>query len=92
MTQPVTDTRSIIIERTMPHPPEKVWRALTQSPLIESWLMPNDIQPVVGHRFSFRLPPMPRWNGITDCEVLVVEPNRRLSYAGARPARKQPRA
>ena len=23
---------------------------------------------------------MPHWNGVTDCEVLVVEPNRRLSY------------
>jgi hypothetical protein len=23
---------------------------------------------------------MPQWNGVTDCEVLVVEPNKRLSY------------
>jgi uncharacterized protein YndB with AHSA1/START domain len=81
MTQCAPDTRSIVIERSMPHPPEKVWRALTQSPLIESWLMPNDFQPVVGHRFSFRLPPMPHWNGITDCEVLAVEPYRCLSYS-----------
>jgi uncharacterized protein YndB with AHSA1/START domain len=51
-------TRSIIIEREMPHPPEKVWRALTQSPLLEEWLMKNDFQPVVGHRFNFRAPPM----------------------------------
>ena len=32
----------------MPHPPEKIWRALTQGPLIEEWLMKNDFQPVVG--------------------------------------------
>ena len=23
---------------------------------------------------------MPHWNGVTDCQVLVVEPNERLSY------------
>lgn len=73
--------RSLVIEREMPHPPEKVWRALTQGPLIEEWLMRNDFQPIVGHRFNFRAEPMPHWNGVTDCQVLVVEPNRRLSYS-----------
>ena len=74
-------TRSIVIERVMPHAPEKIWRALTQSPLIEEWLMKNDFRPVVGHKFNFRADPMPGWNGVTDCEVLVVEPNERLSYS-----------
>ena len=73
--------RSLVIEREMPHPPDRVWRALTQGPLIEEWLMQNDFQPVVGHKFNFRAAPMPHWNGVTDCEVLVVEPNRRLSYS-----------
>jgi uncharacterized protein YndB with AHSA1/START domain len=73
-------TRSIVIEREMPHPPEKVWRALTQGPLIEKWLMKNDFQPVVGHRFNFRAEPQPHWNGVTECEVLAVEPHERLSY------------
>ena len=73
-------TRSIVIERVMPHPPEKIWRALTQSHLIEEWLMKNDFQPVVGNKFNFRAEPMPGWNGVTDCEVLIVEPNERLSY------------
>ena len=40
------------------------------------WLMENDFQPVVGHRFNFRATPMPHWNGVTACEVLVVEPQR----------------
>jgi uncharacterized protein YndB with AHSA1/START domain len=48
-------------------------RALTQGPLIEAWLMKNDFQPVIGHRFNFRGDPNPHWNGATDCEVLVVE-------------------
>ena len=67
----------------MPHPPEKIWRALTEGPLIEEWLMKNDFQPVVGHRFNFRSTPVPGWNGVIDCEVLVVEPNARLSYSWA---------
>jgi DNA-binding transcriptional ArsR family regulator len=50
-----------------------------QSLLIEQWLMQNDFRPVVGHRFNFRTTPMPHWNGVVDCEVLVVEPHERLS-------------
>jgi uncharacterized protein YndB with AHSA1/START domain len=64
----------------MPHSPEKIWRALTEGPLIEEWLMKNEFQPVVGHKFNLRTQPMAHWNGVTDCEVLVVEPNERLSY------------
>jgi uncharacterized protein YndB with AHSA1/START domain len=74
-------TRSVVIEREMPHPPEKVWRALTQGSLIEQWLMTNDFQPEVGHRFSFRATPVPGWNGVIECEVKVVEPHSRLSYS-----------
>jgi uncharacterized protein YndB with AHSA1/START domain len=81
MTKPAAATRYIVIEREMPHPPEKVWRALTQGPLIEEWLMQNDFQPVVGHNFNFRATPMPHWNGVVDCRVLIVEPNRKLSYS-----------
>jgi uncharacterized protein YndB with AHSA1/START domain len=76
-------TRTLVIEREMPHPPEKIWRALTEGQLIEEWLMTNDLQPVVGHRFTFRSTPVPGWNGVIDCEVLVVEPNVRLSYTWA---------
>jgi len=47
-------TRSLIIEKDMPHPPEKIWLALTQAPLIGQWLMSNDFQPVVGHKFTLR--------------------------------------
>ena len=80
MTRPLAASRSLVIEREMSHPPEKVWRALTQGPLLEEWLMRNDFQPVVGHRFSFRATPLPHWNGVVDCEVLVVEPCERLAY------------
>ena len=73
-------TRSLVIEKEMPYPPEKIWRALTEGALIKEWLMDNDFQPVVGHRFNFRATPMPNWNGIIDCEVLVIEPSKKLSY------------
>ena len=73
--------RSVLIERELPHPPEKVWRALTQSALIEEWLMKNDFEPVVGRRFTLQMAPGPHWNGVTDCEVLEVEPYRRLAYS-----------
>ena len=75
-----TDTRSLVIEKEMPYPPEKIWRALTDGELIKAWLMDNDLQPVVGHRFHFRTTPMPQWNGVIDSEILVVEPNTKLSY------------
>ena len=81
MTERTAATRSVVVEREMPHPPEKIWRALTQGPLIEAWLMKNDFQPVVGHKFNFRAPAMPHWNGVTDCQVLIVEPNQRLAYS-----------
>ena len=71
---------TLVVEREMPHPPEKIWRALTQGQLIQEWLMTNDFQPVVGHRFQFRATPVQNWNGIIDSEVLLVEPHTRLSY------------
>jgi uncharacterized protein YndB with AHSA1/START domain len=76
-----TETRSLVIERELPHPPEKIWRALTEGALIKQWLMDNDFQPVVGHKFQFRSTPVPNWNGVVDSEVLVVEPHKKLSYS-----------
>jgi len=74
-------TRTLVIERVFRHPPEKLWRALTESPLLAQWLMNNDFEAVPGRRFQFRSDPMPNWNGIVDCEVLVVEPLKQLSYS-----------
>jgi len=73
-------TRSVVIEREMPHPPEKIWRALTQGELIKEWLMENDFRPAVGHKFNFQVTPVPNWDGVIDCQVLLVEPNKQLSY------------
>jgi uncharacterized protein YndB with AHSA1/START domain len=73
--------KSLVIEKELPHPPQKIWRALTEGALLKQWLMDNDFQPVVGHQFNFRATPMPNWNGIIDCKVLAVEPHKKLSYS-----------
>ncbi|SDB15806.1 SRPBCC family protein [Bauldia litoralis] len=76
MSQAPTETRAVVIERDIPFPPEKLWRALTQPHLMEEWLMKNDFKPVVGHSFNLH----GEWGGVLDCEVLVVETNRTLAY------------
>lgn len=80
MGNPAESTRTLVIERVFPHPPEKLWRALTENPLITQWLMTNDFEPVVGRKFQFRSEPVPNWDGVIDCEVLIVDPLKRLSY------------
>ncbi|MCA1404825.1 SRPBCC domain-containing protein [Ensifer sp. IC3342] len=76
MNETSPETHSVVVEREFPHPPEKIWRALTQPHLVEEWLMKNDFKPVVGHRFNLR----GDWGGVLDCEVLAVEPNKKLTY------------
>jgi len=76
MTETLTEIRSVVVERELSHPPEKIWRALTQPQLIAEWLMKNDFKPVMDHRFNLRAD----W-GAVDCQVLAIEPNRALSYS-----------
>jgi uncharacterized protein YndB with AHSA1/START domain len=73
-----TQIRSVIVEREFAYPPEKIWRALTQPHLIEEWLMKNDFKPVANHRFNLSAD----W-GAVECQVLVIEPNKTLSYTWA---------
>jgi len=69
-------------EAVYPFPPEQVWVAITDPRAIAEWLMPNDFQPVNGHRFRFQVDPSPGCgNGITECEVMEVQPPSRLVYS-----------
>jgi uncharacterized protein YndB with AHSA1/START domain len=77
MTDTPPDVRSVVIERSFAHPPAKLWRALTQPHLMAEWLMRNDFAPVRGHRFTLT----GDWGGVLDCEVLEIEPERRLTYS-----------
>ena len=71
---------SIVVDYTFNEPPALVWRALTQPALLTQWLMENDIQPIVGHKFNFRAKPMGDWNGVVNCEVLEVDEPNKLVY------------
>jgi uncharacterized protein YndB with AHSA1/START domain len=77
----MTMVRSIVVEKLLPHPPDIIWHALTNSGLISQWLMPNDFVPVVGHRFTFTTRPIGEWDGVVHCEVLVCEPPSLLRYS-----------
>jgi uncharacterized protein YndB with AHSA1/START domain len=76
MTEATTETRTVVVEREIPYPPEKIWRALTQPRLIEEWLMKNDFELVADHKFNLR----GDW-GSVDCQVLKIQPMRTLSYS-----------
>jgi uncharacterized protein YndB with AHSA1/START domain len=76
-------TRSVVVERELPYPAERIWRALTQPHLIEEWLMKNDFKPVVDHRFNLRKTPRPDMSIVVDCQVLAVDPHKTLTYTWA---------
>jgi uncharacterized protein YndB with AHSA1/START domain len=64
-----------------PHPIEAVWTAITDPEALAIWLMPNDSEPRIGKRFTFRRNPTPEWRDSIDCEVLVLEPPSRLVWS-----------
>ena len=75
MTEGDVQTKPITIDRNLAHPPEKIWRALTEPHLIAEWLMQTDFRLVMGHQFSFSA----EW-GKVDCEILEIDPGRVLAY------------
>jgi uncharacterized protein YndB with AHSA1/START domain len=77
--RPSTD-QTLRFEILLPQPVERIWRVLTKSWLIEQWLMSNDFAPEVGRRFELRASAAPGRSGLTRCEVLTVEPPRRLAW------------
>ncbi|HUK87232.1 MAG TPA: SRPBCC domain-containing protein [Terriglobales bacterium] len=72
--------RDLRFEAIYPHPPERVWRALTDRQALAAWLMENDFEPRLGHQFTFRMRPVPGFDGIVRCQVTELEPPRRLAY------------
>jgi uncharacterized protein YndB with AHSA1/START domain len=72
------ETRKVVVEREIAHPPEKIWRALTQPHLIEEWLMKTDFEPVADRKFKLT----GDW-GAVDCQILNIQPMTTLSYSWA---------
>jgi uncharacterized protein YndB with AHSA1/START domain len=84
----LSQTESISFEFDLNHPPEKVWRALTDPVLLAEWLLPVvdlklELEP--GSAFTFRTQPYPGWDGTVSCRVLEIEAQRKLSYSWAVP-------
>jgi len=74
----MTDTMTLT--RDLPFTPARVWRAISTGALLAEWLLPNDFQPVEGHRFTFQSEPMPGWDGVIAAQVLQVAPPDHLSF------------
>jgi uncharacterized protein YndB with AHSA1/START domain len=76
-----SQTGALSFESDLPHPPEKVWRALTDPSLLAQWLLPAvDLELAPGAAFTLKTQPQPGWDGIVNCEFVAIEPNRKLSY------------
>ena len=75
-------TESIAFEFDLPHPPGKVWRALTDPELLAEWLLPAigfELAPEAA--FTFKAPPQPGWDGTVNCRFLEIEAHRKLSWS-----------
>ena len=74
---------TIALELDLPHAPEKVWRALTEPKLLSQWLLPvvgEKLDLAAGAAFTLQAPPQPSWDGTVSCELLEVEPRKKLRY------------
>jgi len=83
----ITDTtapsqiETIAFELDLPHAPQKVWRALTEPELLAEWLLPViGFKLESGAEFTFKTQPYPGWDGIVNCRMLEIEPQRKLRY------------
>ncbi len=83
MDEGLAETRSVLVERELPFPPDRVWRALTVPELVAEWLMPGNVAAVPGQGFRLQ----GEWGGV-DCKVLRAEPHRLLSYSWDHPHAK----
>jgi uncharacterized protein YndB with AHSA1/START domain len=77
-----TSMSDIRIVRDYPHPPSKVWRALTDPALMALWMMrPEGFAPTVGTKFKLVAKPQPGWRGFVECEVLEAREASILRYS-----------
>jgi uncharacterized protein YndB with AHSA1/START domain len=82
-----SQTDSIAFEFDLHHPPEKVWRALTDPKLLAEWLLPVigfELEP--GAAFTFKTQAYPGWDGTVNCRILEVEARTKISYAWSVPS------
>lgn len=76
----LAETRAILKEAEFAFPVETVWRAMTDSEWLAVWFFPNDIQPVLDHKFTIWSRPIERWDGEFQCQVVEVQPDKLLKF------------
>lgn len=72
---------SITFSETYPHPPEKVWRALTDRKALAAWLMDTDFEPEPGRDFTMWCDDGAGGTDIYRCRLLEFEPQRRMLWS-----------
>ena len=73
--------REVRLDVIYPHSPERVWKALTDCSALAKWLMPNDFQPRLGHRFRFLKEAKDRRkHSVIQCEVVELDAPHRLAF------------
>ena len=74
-------TDALSLEFDLDHPPEKVWRALTDPVLLAEWILPvAGFELAPGAAFTFQAPPQPAWDGVVSCKLREIEAQRKLSW------------
>ncbi|WP_432027841.1 SRPBCC family protein [Streptomyces sp. 1222.5] len=77
------DLTTIHVDQFFPHPPAKVWRALTDPGLLARWQMPGaeGFRLEVGHEYRMTSVPRPnsRFSGVVRVRVLAYDTERMLS-------------
>lgn len=81
--QEVARRQVLRVDKFLPYPAGRVWRALTDPDLIARWLMPNDFKLEAGHRFAIDSDPIRQCGlgGTGHCEVLVFDEGTMLRIA-----------
>jgi uncharacterized protein YndB with AHSA1/START domain len=69
------------VDEMFEQPIDAVWRALTDPERLARWLMENDFEPRVGHKFTLREAPTAQWRGWMECQVLELDPPRRMVWS-----------
>ncbi|MFI9611451.1 SRPBCC domain-containing protein [Streptomyces sp. NPDC052023] len=83
------DLTVIRVDQFFPHPPAKVWRALTDPGLLAQWQMPGseEFRLEVGHRYRMTSVPRPNtgFSGVVEVSVLGYDVERMLRVRWADP-------
>jgi uncharacterized protein YndB with AHSA1/START domain len=72
--------RTIRLKSFLPYKAEIVWQALTDAQTLGKWFMENDIKPLLGYEFTFKMAPQKGWDGITHCQITELEPLQTIAY------------